>query len=209
MNFFGHAVVAAAISPQPEVALGAMVPDFFAMTGRPCTASADGALGRGIALHHATDHHFHGHVIFTDLQRRSFAFLEARGVDRGPARAVAHFGVELLLDVGLAAEPDARSGYLGALAASPLDVVLVGCTDSERSNVEAVRLRLLAFGVDLHEAADTLLAERIIRVLARRPRLALAHNDAMPLAEWVAEFRAEAASVGTALVADLAAALTN
>src|SRR5688572_23166915 len=117
MNFFGHAALAAghfsARSPQlpgTDLALlcaGAMLPDFISMLrlGRP--AVLDEQVARGVSFHHLTDHAFHELDSFLRLSREAFAWLSEQRVPRGPARAVAHIGVEMLLDEVLSDDADA------------------------------------------------------------------------------------------------------
>ena len=102
------------------------------------------------------------------------AELEARGLPWGASRAVAHVGTELLLDGFLLDDPATRSAYLRAIDAL------------EEPLVSAIRLRgrgasrwpTLVERVRAHGAPDfyrdaALVADRLVLVLASRPRLAL------------------------------------
>ena len=101
MNYFGHAAVASWTTSVPRVLLGAMLPDLATMcAARLAAADAqpDPDLARGIALHEATDAAFHKLPAATALMRELDDRLDRAGCARGPRRAVAHVGTELLLD---------------------------------------------------------------------------------------------------------------
>src|SRR6202040_922306 len=100
-----------------EFVLGAMLPDFCSMLGLREPCAQDRVLATGIHFHHITDRAFHDLAIFRRLCREATAVLGARGVARGTARAVAHVGVELLLDAVLAEAAAARSAYVAGLRA--------------------------------------------------------------------------------------------
>lgn len=106
MNFLAHLAVATWYSPLPATWLGAMIPDFAGMLGARAPQSSDRAVSRGIALHHQTDGVFHAAPIFHTLNREALAELTRLGMARGPARAVAHIGTEIILD-GVIAEDHA------------------------------------------------------------------------------------------------------
>ena len=99
MNFFGHAAVASWSSDSPAVVLGSMLPDFATMSGARIAndGAHEPAIGRGIDIHHKTDSVFHQLPVVTGLMRDLDTLLEERSCARGPRRAVAHIGVELLL----------------------------------------------------------------------------------------------------------------
>jgi hypothetical protein len=208
LNFFSHAVLAFSARDEPEFWLGAMVPDFFSMAGIPCTAHAYGHLGAGMAFHHRSDDVFHRHATFTGWQRAAFEWLTTAGVERGPARAVAHMGVELLLDAELCKIAAYRTNYLRALATSEIASKLHACTTQHAHGFYCVRGRLIHFGAEFHVFSDTDIATRFARILARRPRLALAPSELPAVTEWVTAFRgpvrAEAEGLVDALRIELA-----
>ncbi|MEB2325122.1 MAG: hypothetical protein OZ921_21590, partial [Sorangiineae bacterium] len=115
MDFFGHAAVASWHGAGTGLALGAMLPDFAGMIlARPPPAAHSG-ITEGIRLHHRTDAVFHDAPAFRELSTRALEWLEDRGLRRGSARAIAHVGVEMLLDAAVADDAGARAAYLGAL----------------------------------------------------------------------------------------------
>src|SRR5579872_2906487 len=109
-----------------------MLPDLAGMAG----LSFDDALvpeevRRGVAYHHATDTAFHAHAAFRSGTAAIRDDLAKAGVGRGPARASAHIGWELLLDgsiigaAGLGAVP-------AAVAAAPSLTAALAAADRER-----------------------------------------------------------------------------
>src|SRR5690606_22101883 len=105
--YFGHAAVASwAPAPGPDPGaqasggrvLGAMLPDFATMSRARLAEASDVEVAGGIALHHETDRVFHHLPAVLALMRELDERLERAGCARGPRRAVAHIGVELLLD---------------------------------------------------------------------------------------------------------------
>src|SRR5688572_4337425 len=118
MNFFGHAAMAERFSKEPPFVLGAMLPDFSSMLRLRPPGSSHPVVARGVAFHHATDEAFHELAVFRELCSDAMRLLAERGVSRGTRRAVAHVGVELLLDVELSADEAARVAYLDGLRAA-------------------------------------------------------------------------------------------
>jgi hypothetical protein len=169
VNFFGHAAVAS-WSPAAGSgrALGAMLPDFATMCRSRLDAPTDPAVAAGIALHHATDAAFHRLPAFTGLMRELDERLDRSGCARGPRRAVAHIGVELLLDGVLVDEPAYRDSYLAGLGHDPAGV---RWRDPEaRFPVLLARLRDHGVPDDLRQPHA--IAVRLHRMLAHRPLLA-------------------------------------
>jgi acyl carrier protein phosphodiesterase len=176
VNFFGHAAVASWSSDSPAVVLGAMLPDFATMSG--ARIANDGAheaeLGRGIDIHHATDATFHRLPVVTGLMRDLDTLLLERNCARGPRRAVAHIGVELLLDGVLVDEPTYRDAYTHALTH---DGEPVWREPDDPARYAMLIARLRAYGVpdDLRDPAS--ITHRLGRMLAHRPLLAPSPSD--------------------------------
>jgi hypothetical protein len=193
MNFFGHALVAqrrelARGSIRAEFVLGAMLPDFASMLrSRPPTVSDD-ALSEGLAFHHLTDDAFHGSESFLGLSGRALSFLVGHGLSRGSARAVAHVGVELLLDGAFAAETRTNEAYLSAV-----DCAL---TLSMASRIHwldaalATRFSKLCQNLRQRGAFPSntpaeVMAQRLREILADRPRLAMDEAGQSVVREWI------------------------
>jgi hypothetical protein len=204
VNFFGHACVASWYDRAPGFVLGAMLPDFFSMLRVKPGVIAEQSLARGIELHHRTDAAFHGSSQFLSLTRAARGALSEAGLARGPARAVAHIGVELLLDEVLASEQPARSAYLDALAHGQSHPEWLGLRD----RVEAERLLALfalhaARGAPTTDGASSRVADRIARALGGRPRLALDANALALVGNWVVRARPDVVRYSSALIGEL------
>ncbi len=176
MNFFGHAAVASwHAGATGATALGAMLPDFATMCRGRLAEPSDAGVAAGIELHHATDAAFHRLPVVLGLMRELDGRLDRGGCARGPRRAVAHIGTELLLDGVLVAEPAYREFYLSGLAYDPAGVRWREPEDAERFAVLLARLRGHGVPDDLREPA--LIAQRLQRMLAHRPLLAPNADD--------------------------------
>jgi len=197
VNFYGHAVLAAATRHDSEFVLGAMLPDFISILGTRPPRLEMGNLALGVAFHHRTDAAFHDSSVFRALQGHASGHLSGLGVRRGPTRAVAHVGVELLIDAALAAQNQhpARVGraapdawYLAALelGASP-EFGLAWATPTQTERFVALCQRLRHVGVDRFRVEAGQVVQDLARILARRPRLALSEAETRVVEAWAAE----------------------
>jgi len=160
MNFVGHAVVAWRERADPAFAFGAMVPDLsrFARREPPSPDRDVTTMRDGVGAHHRADAAFHDHPMF---KRWMAELVDAMPVaDRG-ARAAAHVAVELLIDGALLAAGEAGA-YDDALTWA------LPTFDGTWSEV-VTRMRTGAI-VDAY-ASPTGIAERVVGVMRRRPRL--------------------------------------
>lgn len=209
MNFFAHALVASWRSSSPAYALGAMLPDLAGMVGARTPPVDHAELAAGIDLHHATDRAFHRLPVFTgamaDIQRR----LMSLGVGRGPAAGAAHVGFELCLDGALLDEPHAIAHYLAALDAARGDLRAVIPWPDTGAAARWHRLveRLAAWGPPHRYRDLDLVADRIERALAGRPRLALAARETALLRGEMADIADRAISAAPGIVRALRAEL--
>ena len=175
MNFFGHAAVASWFAESPGSVLGAMLPDFATMSGARLAEPTDVAVARGIDLHHKTDGAFHHLPPVLALMRELDDRLEALGCARGPRRAVAHIGVELLLDGVLVDDVGYRESYLGGLGHDASGVRWRHEGDDKRFAVLLERLRSYGVPDDLRKPES--ITQRLHRMLAHRPLLAPSSSD--------------------------------
>jgi hypothetical protein len=175
VNYFGHAAVSSWSDPSPGRALGAMLPDFAGMCGAHLGDASDPEIAAGIALHHATDHAFHELAPVTALMHELDGHLARLGCARGPRRAVAHVGIELLLDGMLVGDATYRASYIAALACDPARVAWRDADGSARFGMLIDRLRGYGVPDDLREPAA--ITSRLARVLAPRPLLAPSPAD--------------------------------
>jgi len=202
MNFFGHALIAqrdeATRGPiRAEFVLGAMLPDFASMLRARPPLSTLAEVSAGIAFHHRTDDAFHGSPSFLDLSQRASSFLSARGVSRGTSRAVAHVGVELLLDAAFAHEQAANEAYLSAVACATtnrLQSFVRWHTSEINERFQHLCHSLLKRGRIQHDPASELIAERLRSILADRPRLAMDDRGQSVVRDWVQSARPQITS---------------
>lgn len=166
MNYFGHALVASWRGAAPATTLGAMLPDFATMCGGKLAAAQAPLVDEGLALHHATDAAFHDLPAVVGLMRELDHRLDELGCARGPRRATAHVGVELLLDGVLIDDEVARAAYDAAIAA---DIAVAWDTGDERYAMLLARLRSYGAPIDLKDPVS--ITQRLQRILMHRPLL--------------------------------------
>jgi hypothetical protein len=218
MNFFGHAALAARHFTEqdppldrrllPTVCVGAMLPDFIGMLrlGRPTIH--DATLATGVAFHHGTDEVFHELASFHRLSRQAFAWLSDHDMPRGPARAVAHIGIEMLLDEVMATDELARDAYRSALRV-PLMPLMVFPNVADAERLAGLQDALLTRAANYVQPTPELVAERIRRTLAGRPRLATDEADQALLGTWVTLTRPHVLAEAPEVLATLRARLAN
>ncbi len=187
MNFFGHAAIARWCSRDSRLLFGAMLPDLVGMIGAPMPKIRCAVVRAGVAHHHATDDVFHRTETFRQLSGAAGRHLESFGLRRGSALAVAHVGVELLIDCTLGVKTDVCRDYLAALDAGAPDTLradLQWATLEYRERYVKLHAILLTRGLAVVDSAPERLAQRLQRALARRPRLALADEDCPVVEAW-------------------------
>jgi len=170
--------------------LGAMLPDFATMSGARLSAttpSPDPDIASGIDLHHATDAVFHRAPVVLGLMRELDERLAAGGCARGPRRAVAHIGVELLLDGILVDEAAYRDAYVAGLAHSPDGIAWREPDDPPQFARLLARLR--SYGVPLDLQRPDAIAQRLHRMLAHRPLLAPSASDLVAIKVALVEYK--------------------
>jgi hypothetical protein len=187
VNFFGHAAVASWHDERAGVALGAMLPDFATMCHARLAPPDDAVLADGIALHHRTDAAFHTLPAVLGLMRELDDILERGGCARGPRRAVAHIGVELLLDGVLVGESAYRAAYTAGLDADAAGVRWREDDGPARFAILIARLRDRGVPDDLRDPEA--IAVRLHRMLAHRPLLAPGDGDMRAIRRALGEYR--------------------
>ncbi len=188
MNFVAHLAVATWYSPLPATWLGAMLPDFAGMLRARPPQSSDPAVSRGIALHHQTDSVFHADPIFHMLNSDALSELSRLGMARGPARAVAHIGTEIVLDGVVADDPALTRAFAQALDHARLNERQLQL--AWPSSLELGRLSKLCDALKRRDIrADSQQAEivalRLGRTLAHRPRLRIPPHQLPLVSAWV------------------------
>lgn len=210
VNFFGHAWLAVERRPDAGFVLGAMLPDLAAMAGVRIERVADGAAAAGLRFHHEADAAFHRAAGFRALSTAATRALSGAGVSRGPARAIAHVGIELLLDGWLAKERGVPEAYLAALGTAPvLAPAIVLRPARSPARLLAVCERVAAAPVaDAAWCEPEPLALRLARILAPHPRLALAARELPAVAAWAAGARSAVAAAGPRLWSEVSGELS-
>ena len=209
MNFFGHGCLAAETRPDAAFVVGAMLPDLAAMAGLRVTGVAHAAADDGRRFHYATDAAFHRAAGFGELSARAAQELLDAGVRRGPARAIAHVGVELLLDGWLAEVHGVPAAYDAALALGPRLAGAIAFHAAGAAGLLEVCERV-ASAPHAHAAwcEPARLGSRLARILGPRPLLALERSELPAVTAWAAAARGEVARAAPALLAEVRAALS-
>jgi acyl carrier protein phosphodiesterase len=207
VNYFGHAAVASWHSANPATVLGAMLPDFATMSGTRLAEATDAGIAAGIALHHVTDGAFHHLPPVLALMRELDARLVAGGCARGPRRAVAHIGVELLLDGVLVTEPTYRNAYSAALEYDTSGVTFRHAEDPPR--FAALHARLRSYGVPDDLRNPEAIVHRLHRMTAHRPLLAPSASDLSAIRTALIEHKPRVDVATDTVVRALRAALTS
>ena len=174
VNLGAHIIVAQRAGHESSgFMLGAALPDIASMGGFRLLGSTDDAdVADGIAFHHRTDDAFHHHPWFVDVQRPLRSALLDAGLGRGASRAIAHVGPELLLDGWLIdADADLIEAAFAELSPNADALTpLVRAEHRERWNAHLRRAAAWRPGDEPHDPAAV--AQRLHRILRRRPRLA-------------------------------------
>ena len=152
-----------------------MLPDFANMASLRPIAKQKGPVGEGVEFHHQSDKVFHRLQEFRDLERWTLQHLLDCGLRRGPSRGVAHVGVELCLDGALIGHAD--QAYLGALACAA-DAPLHWPSSEDAASFTTLIERLREIGVPHGYADPEVVCDRLQRIFAPRPLLALNDSDA-------------------------------
>lgn len=203
MNFFGHAWVAGWFSEQPSFILGAMLPDFASALRVAAPTSRNPELDGGIRLHHQTDRVFHGSAAFSELEGSARVALSEAGLPKGARRALAHVGVELLIDEQLSSRAPAWRGYdlalrFGSSTACRAELAWSTAHLSDHFASFCQRLALSS-----RPASSARLAARLVAALAGRPRLALQPDDEARVEPWLERCRPHVVALMPGLLAEL------
>jgi hypothetical protein len=210
VNFVGHLATAVASSHQDAgeagFRVGVMAPDLASGAGVSLRAPT-AAVAAGLAEHHRADAAFHSLAWFRSTTQQLSVDLQGAGVRRGPARAVAHVGVELLMDGELLRDPAIARSFDEAwavLGAGGPEVAGLVVPEDQRSWL--LWLERFTTYVDPRRYADPVsVALATERILARRPRLAFDAGERAAV-EAVLVAAAEPVRAGAANAVALAAA---
>lgn len=199
MNYFGHAALAIrrlASSSNQDVpspsrfVLGAMAPDLLAMMRHPLPRLIDDrSLAAGVEFHVEVDAAFHQTEAFVRWNKRALLALKALGVRRGPARACAHIGVEMLIDAELIRDRRLFTGYEAALREGKdgSDELFPTSLGMAR-DFAALCEHLLEGGESIHTTTAPRLELRLGRTLAGRARLEPSSRELTTVADYLCGF---------------------
>lgn len=205
MNYFGHAAVASGMAdPNPRFVLGSMLPDLARLAPLDAAEVIDPEIRRGIAFHLRTDAIFHDHPTFVGWHFAALGRLRARGLPKGPLRAAAHIGVEMLLDDALARSDESVTAYEAALTYGIESASLL----FEGGGREFAGLcALLRERARTQLPTDERLALRLGHTLGRRPRLRATDEELRVIARELGALRSAVEADATTLLDDLRSAL--
>ncbi len=193
MNLVGHVAVALepdAAPPSTDFLIGCMLPDLAAIA-RVRVARPAGALGDGVAFHHACDAVFHESAWFRSANRELRDALVDAGVESGPARACSHAGVEMLLDGRLVADPTVDTYARVVLEAVRADAPqLAALAPAEAREVWVERLQMIGGSLDPARYRDAqFVAERLHRMTSGRRRIELGADQVDTVTATLREFQ--------------------
>ncbi len=205
VNFFGHAAVASWRVGRGGLPLGAMLPDFSTMCGARIASTPDSEVADGIALHHATDKAFHGLPSVIGLMRELDQRLERGRCARGPRRAAAHIGVELLIDGVLVDNEEYRDSFILGLE---YETQIEWRHEGDDLRYAELITRMRAHGVPLDLKRPESITHRLARMLGHRPLLAPSQSDLSTITISLLEHKPRVEMAVDGVLRQLRAALT-
>jgi hypothetical protein len=207
VNYFSHLWVAVRAGPiGPGESLGVVLPDVLSVSRTKVdTARLPPAVLDGRSLHHRSDRLFHAHADFVALVAVLRGALVTGGLDRGAAHAGAHAGIELLLDGTL---PDGSVVALFTEGLAMAELVHPALAPSARDHFDDVVARV-SQDRPSHLLDPSDVAQRLFRILGRRPRLAFPAGRIDDVADVLAEHRPAVAAGAGQLLASIARRLTQ
>ena len=206
MNYLGHVAVGLATGRSDDLfVLGTALPDVASMAGvRVDRARLGSDVGAGVDCHLAADTAFHDHPAFRSGSAALRDDLRGAGFATGPRRVIGHAGWELLLD-GTLLGSETEAAYRRGLARAGEVRDAVDAASADRWD------RLVAHGPPpaLRYDDPAWVADRLVAMLARRPRLAVPADRAGDVTAILADHAAAVRAVAPTVLADVAAAVTG
>jgi hypothetical protein len=160
-----------------------MLPDLEGMLHPAASRFAHPHVARGVVLHHATDAAFHEGPAFLEHQAAARVQLSQSAVRRGPRRAVAHVGVELILDAALRT-PQRMEVYVGALEAGLRRATMKGVPFLRSLQLRTLFRTLIQRAQFVTPRDPSGVVERLERALWARPALRLDAAELPVVLEW-------------------------
>jgi hypothetical protein len=207
VNYFAHLWVAREALPTgPAEALGVVLPDVLAMAGTKADPrQLPPAVLAGRDIHHRADRAFHRHPRFLTLVEQLRGTLVGAQLPAGAAHAGAHAGNELLLD-GILPDASVVGALTDGLALAPLVHPALAVADRTRFELVVERV---ALDRPSNLADPEAIAQRLFRVLGRRPRLAFPAEQVPALANSLAEHRPSVVAASQDLLSSVVRGLVD
>ena len=206
MNFLCHVRVALAGGDDDRFVLGSILPDIESLVGQVLQAAREEPLVRqGIAVHKATDAAFHDDPRFRTGSIALTRALQARGIGRGPSRAVGHAGWELLLDGLLVDDASTTAAFT---AANEALLRLLPADGSGHERLRALAERQEQAPIWTGYADPAVVAERLHRQLRARPLLSFPREQLDEITDELHRVLPTIHAVGPDLIADVTLAVT-
>jgi hypothetical protein len=204
LNLVGHVAVALepdAAPPSTDFLIGCMLPDLAAIA-RVRVARPEGALGDGVAFHHACDAVFHELEWFRLANRSLRDALVDVGVESGPARACSHAGIEMLLDGRLVADETIDTHARVVLDAVITRAPALGTLAPDGLRDACVeRLQMIGSSLDPARYGDArFVAERLHRMTSGRRRIELRAEHIDTVTATLIEFQPGIAAAAPAVL---------
>lgn len=199
MNYFGHAAVATIAGGNDAIVLGAMLPDWYSMLRLKEVPPADPQVALGVRFHLKTDAIFHSTPTFVQCNTTAVMALREAGVSRGPARASAHIGVEMLIDAELMKTSEYFEAYLSALAWGAERASFSESDPKTHQQLSSLCRHLLERGRAVHHTAKERFRERLGHALRGRRRLEPSADELEAIAQYLSQESRVARQVPTLL----------
>lgn len=160
-----------------------MLPDLEAMVHPAASRFTHPHVVHGVVLHHATDAAFHQGSAFLDHQGAARQHLSQSPIRRGPRRAVAHVGVELILDAALRT-PERMEAYVAALEAGLCRATMKGVPFLRSLQLRTLFRTLVQRAPYVTPREPSGVVERLERALWARPVLRLNAAELPFVFDW-------------------------
>jgi hypothetical protein len=156
---------------------------------REATQFDDPDVRDGARFHVVVDALFHQTPTFIHLNRIALRRLRELGVSRGPARACAHIGVEMLIDAQLVKDQQLLCGYIEGLDAARVDHPIFAPIDEATSRqLERLCAHLSNQGAGVHTTTSERFRARLRHTLQGRPRLAPTPRELEIISNYLCTF---------------------
>ena len=209
MNYVSHAFITSEVFPDANDAqvFGSMIPDLVGMAGTKLERGVDDRhLREGIELHIATDSVFDPHPEFMDIKVK-YGQIHGEVLPNGAARLAADPGTEMLLDGFTLQKDRAAQVYKSAIQAALNKEFPYWQGAKDPATFTAFCMRHAEVGVPYMYADPLIVAQRLHRRVASRPRLAFDEKYVKDVARVFELQQADIGRIANALIVDTIEAL--